>query len=91
MDFYDLANIQGLPPDAPSRVASNAIHAREAMAWSDADIVERTRCEVAEFAPAARSATVRHAVVQRTPCAIPCPLPGTETLRPGTRLPVDGL
>ena len=34
---------------------------------------------------------MRHAVVQRTPCAIPCPLPGTESLRPGTRLPVDGL
>jgi len=91
MDFYDLANIQGLAPDAPSRVASNAIHAHRAMSWSDAEIVERTRHEVAEFAPAARNAVVRHAVVRRTPCAIPCPLPGTETLRPGTRLPVEGL
>ena len=91
MDFYDLANIRGLPPEAPSLVASNAIHAKEAMGWSDAEIVERTRQEIAEFAPQARSATVRHAVVQRVPLAIPCPLPGTEALRPGTRLPIDGL
>jgi 15-cis-phytoene desaturase len=91
MDFYDRANIGGLPPEAGSLIASNAIHAHEAAALDDARIVERTRQEVIDFAPEAARATVRHAVVHRIPLAIPCPLPGTEALRPPNRTPIPGV
>lgn len=91
LDFYDLANIRPGPEDAPSLVASNAIHAHEAWQRSDDWIVERTLQEIAEFAPLARQARVRHARVHRTPMAVPCPLPGTEVLRPANATPLEGV
>src|SRR5207244_2815336 len=72
---------------APATIASNAIHPHDAWDWSDERIVDRTHAEIAEFAPAAATARVRHAVVHRIPMAIACPLPGTETLRPSQRTP----
>ena len=90
-DFYDLSNIRRPAGDAPSLVASNAIHAHAAWDWSDERIVEQTRRELAQFAPAARRAVLRHARVHRIPMAIHCPLPGTERLRPSNRTPVPGL
>jgi len=91
LDFYDLANIRGLPDDAPSLIACNAIHAHEATQWHDDAIVHRTLAEIAEFAPAAREARLRHVVVHRIPMAVPCPLPGTESLRPPNATPIEGL
>lgn len=82
LDFYDLANIRGAPPGAPSVIATNSIYAHDVCAMDDAEIVRRTVCEIAEFAPAAHQARVRHAVVHRIPMAIACPLPGTESARP---------
>jgi len=90
-DFYDLSNIRGVPADAPSLIASNAIHAHEAWAWTNERIVSQTRMEISEYAPAAREATLRHAVVHRVPMAIPCPLPGTEALRPDNATPLHGV
>lgn len=90
-DFYDLSNIRAQAPDAPSLIASNAIHAHRAWDWSDERIVKRTRREVAQFAPAASRATLRHAQVHRIPMAIHCPVPGSERLRPDNRTPVPGL
>lgn len=89
-DFYDLSNIRGRA-GAPSLIASNAIHAHDAWRWSDDRIVEQTWREIAEFAPAARQARLRHARVHRIPMAIHCPLPGTERLRPGNATAVPGL
>jgi uncharacterized protein with NAD-binding domain and iron-sulfur cluster len=90
-DFYDLANIRGAPADAPSLIASNAIHAHEAFGWTDDRIVSQTRKELADYAPAARDAVLRHAVVHRVPMAIPCPLPGSESLRPDNATPLHGV
>ena len=91
LDFYELANIRSADPSAPSLVASNAIHAHEAATWSDERIVEATWRELAEFAPAARGARLRHARVHRIPMAVPCPAPGTESLRPSAGTPWSGL
>lgn len=90
-DFYDLSNIRGHGGRAPSLVVSNAIHAHEAWHWSDEEIVERTRREIAEFAPGAERATVRHSRVHRIPMAIHAPLPGSESLRPPNSTAVRGL
>jgi uncharacterized protein with NAD-binding domain and iron-sulfur cluster len=90
-DFYDLSNIRPLPADAPSMVAANAIHAHEAQAMSDRQIIECTRAEIAEFAPQAAKASVVHARVHRVPMAIPCPAPGTETRRPPNQSAIPGL
>ena len=90
-DFYDLSNIRPLPADAPSMVAANAIHAHAAQAMSDRQIIERTRVEVAEFAPQASQATLVHARVHRIPMAIPYPAPRTETLRSPHRSAIPGL
>lgn len=90
-DFYDLSNIRRQAPGAPSLIASNAIHAHEAWDWSDERIVEQTRREVAQFAPVAARAALRHARVHRIPMAIACPVPGSERLRPENRTPVPGL
>lgn len=58
---------------------------------SDDAIVAATVRELAEVAPAADMAGVRHARVHRIPMAIPCPAVGTEAERPPTRTPVPGL
>jgi uncharacterized protein with NAD-binding domain and iron-sulfur cluster len=90
-DFYDLSNIRPQAAGAPSLIASNAIHAHEAWNWSDERIVKRTRREIAQFAPVARRAIVRHARVHRIPMAIHCPLPGSERLRPDNATPLPGM
>jgi hypothetical protein len=88
-DFHDLANIRGWPPEAPSLIASNAIHVHAAL--SDDEVIDRTRREIADFAPAAGQARVRHAAVHRVPMAIPCPLPGTESARARADTPFENL
>jgi uncharacterized protein with NAD-binding domain and iron-sulfur cluster len=90
-DFYDLSNIRSHPLEAPSVIASNAIYAHQAWDWSDERIIERTRHEVAQFAPAASGARLRHARVHWIPMAIHCPVPGSERLRPGNRTDLPGL
>jgi 15-cis-phytoene desaturase len=72
-------------------IACNAIGPNVRPDWSDEEIVARSLAELREFAPAARSARVLQARVHRIRAAIPQPNPGTETLRPATRTPVEGL
>ena len=88
-DFHDLANIRGWPPEAPSLIASNAIHVHAAL--SDDEVIQRTHREIADFAPLAGQARVRHAVVHRVPMAIPCPLPGAESARAAADTPFENL
>jgi 15-cis-phytoene desaturase len=91
-DFYDLSNIRGGgDPDAPSLIACNAIHAHRAWNASDDQIVRTCVAEIADYAPLAARARLRHAAVHRIPMAIPCAWPGTETARPPTETDIDGL
>ena len=90
-DFYDLSNIRKGSGDAPSLIASNAIHAVGAWDWNDDRVVAHTLREVSEFAPSAADAKLLHARVHRIPMAIPCPLPGFETDRPPWRTGMPGL
>jgi len=90
-DFYDLSNIRPGLKGGPAVIACNAIYTRQEMAWSDADIVEKTRREIVDFAPGAAQARVVHARVHRVPMAIPCPLPGSESLRPTNATGLSGL
>jgi squalene-associated FAD-dependent desaturase len=90
-DFYDLSNIRPGWADRPSVIASNIIHSHRAEGLDDAAIVQATVREIAEFAPAARTARVVHADLHRIPMAIACPKPGTEMKRPQARTPVPGL
>jgi uncharacterized protein with NAD-binding domain and iron-sulfur cluster len=80
-DFYDLSNIRRAWSGRPSVIASNIIYSERAHALSGAEIVAATQREIAEFIPAAAAARVVHAVVNRIPMAIACPLPGSETKR----------
>jgi len=90
-DFYDLSNIHTGWAQRPSVITSNIIYAERVAHMSDEDVVAATVREIAEFLPAARTAQVTHAVVNRIPMAIHCPFPGTEQRRPATRSPVPGL
>ena len=91
-DFYDLSNIRcAWHGRSESVIASNIIHSHRAEPLSDEQIVARTLQEIQEALPAAEHASVRHAVVNRIPMAIPCPKPGSENMRPPTRTPVGGL
>lgn len=90
-DFYDLSNIHTGWRDRPSVIASNIIWSHRTDSMDHDAIVAATRAELAEFLPAARTATLRHAVVHDIPMAIHAPLPGTEALRPPTRTPIPGL
>jgi phytoene dehydrogenase-like protein len=90
-DFYELARIRSREPGPPSLVACNAIGPNARFAWSDAQLVARTREELVQRAPAAAAARLLHARVHRIRAAIPQPRPGTESLRPGVRTPVKGL
>lgn len=90
-DFYDLSNIRPGWAARPSLVASNIIYSQRLPAMSDDAIVAATVRELAEFAPGADMAGVRHARVHRIPFAIPCPVVGTETKRPATHTSVPGL
>lgn len=84
-DFYDLSNIRRGWSERPSLIASNIIYSHRAHAMSDADIVAATQREIAEFIPEAKAARVVHAVLNRIPMAIACPLPGNESERPGVQ------
>jgi 15-cis-phytoene desaturase len=83
-DFYDLSNIRRGWAGRPSVIASNIIYAHRAKAMSDAEIVARTREEIGG------AGRVVHAVVNRIPMAIPCPLPGTESERPAPTASIAG-
>ncbi|MGQ0651209.1 MAG: hydroxysqualene dehydroxylase [Betaproteobacteria bacterium] len=84
-DFYDLSNIRPALAAGPSVIASNTIYSHRASGLADDAIVAATLREIAEFAPQAAQARVRHAVVNRVPMAIMCPLPGFERKRPDAR------
>jgi squalene-associated FAD-dependent desaturase len=91
-DFYDLSNIRrGWRDRDGSVIASNVIYSHRARQLSDDDIVSATVNEIQEAFPHARHASLRHAVVNRIPMAIPCPVPGSERRRPPTQTPIDGL
>lgn len=90
-DFYDYANILRDWGDRPSFITSNIIYAQRLPPMDDAEIIARTRAELAENLPAANAARLVHAVVNRVSMAIHCPRPGTERRRPATRTPIDGL
>jgi 15-cis-phytoene desaturase len=90
-DFYDLSNIRPALQGGPALIACNAIHTHDEMDWTDAEVIEKTRREIADFAPQAAQARVVHARVHRVPMAIPCPLPGSETLRPASATGLTGL
>jgi 15-cis-phytoene desaturase len=86
-DFYDLSNIRRGWSGRPSVIASNIIYAHRAKAMSDAEIIAATEREIGAFA---RPGRVVHAVVNRIPMAIPCPLPGTESERPAPSASIAG-
>jgi 15-cis-phytoene desaturase len=90
-DFYELANIRPGIHGAKSLIASNIIWSHRADGLSDDDIVRATVAELMEFEPRARVARVLHADVHHIPMAIPCPLVGTESLRPETRTEIPGV
>jgi uncharacterized protein with NAD-binding domain and iron-sulfur cluster len=90
-DFYDLSKIRHGWSDRPSVITSNIIYSHRAHHMRDEEIVRATMRELAEFAPYAADARVKHASVHRIPMAIPCPIVGTERARPRTRTPIDGL
>ncbi|MFC4309355.1 hydroxysqualene dehydroxylase HpnE [Steroidobacter flavus] len=91
-DFYDLSNIRcGWSDRHGSVIASNIIYSHRADSLSDEQIVATTVREIQQALPAAERASVRHAVVNRIPMAIPCPTPGSERNRPATRTPIEGL
>ena len=92
VDFYDLANIRRSWRDREgSVIASNIIYSHRVNDLSDDEIVAATTREIREAFPDAQRCTVRHAVVNRIPMAIPCPAPGTESKRPPTVTPIKGL
>ena len=84
-DFYDLSNIRPSLAGGPSVIASNIIYSHRARDLADDALVAAVVREIAEFAPQAAQARVRHAVVNRIPMAIVCPLPGFERKRPHPR------
>jgi 15-cis-phytoene desaturase len=81
-DFYDLSNIRRGWGKRPSVIASNIIYSHRAHAMTNEEIVAATQREIAAFVPEAAQARVVHAVVNRIPMVIPCPLPGSESARP---------
>ena len=85
-DFYDLSNIRDGWSERPSVIACNIIYSHRARRMSNEQIVAATQLEIAEFIPQAAAARIVHAVVNRIPMVIPCPLPGSESERPGARL-----
>jgi hypothetical protein len=86
-DFYDLSNIRRGWSDRPSVIASNIIYAHRAKDMSDGEIVAATQREIGAFAGEGR---LVHAVVNRIPMAIPCPLPGSEAARPAPTASLAG-
>lgn len=90
-DFYDLSNIHTGWQGRSSVIATNAIWSHRTKGMTNAEIVERTRDELAEYLPNVKSATIVHSVVNHIPMAIHCPYPGTESLRPRADTPIGGL
>ena len=90
-DFYDLSNIRPHWPERGSVIASNIVHSVGLENHSDEDISKRTLEEIATLAPGVRSARTLHRRVHRIPMAIPCPHPGTESIRPATATSIRGL
>lgn len=90
-DFYDLSNIREGWSARPSVIACNSVYSEEVGKLSDEEVTTALVRELAEFAPAAAQARVRHARVHRIPMAIPAPYPGSEQRRPSTVTPVRGL
>jgi len=90
-DFYDLANIRPGWSDRPSIIACNLIFSQRVTGLSDEEVLAATLREIAEFAPAATRAKLRHARVHRIPMAIACPHPGTEQRRPAARTAHPGV
>lgn len=90
-DFFDLTNIRRGWEGRPSVIAANIMYSRRAAGLSDREIVAATVRELAELAPEAPRARLRHARVHRIPMAIVCPYPGTERKRPPARTAVPGL
>ena len=89
-DFYDLSNIRRGWGERPSIVASNIIYSHRAHRMSNEDIVAATQREIAQFAPQAAYARVTHAVINRIPMVIPCPVPGSESARPAPSATLAG-
>ena len=85
-DFYDLSNIRRGWSQRPSLIACNIIYSHRARAMGNDEIVAATQREIARYLPQAAQARVVHAVVNRIPMVIPCPLPGSESLRPAARV-----
>jgi 15-cis-phytoene desaturase len=90
-DFYDLTQIRKGWSGRPTVSASNIIYSHRAAGMDDGEIVAATVRELAEFAPQAAQAKVRHARVHRIPMAIPCPTVGFERMRPGAGTQAGGL
>ena len=90
-DFYDLSNVRPQWQKRGSVIASNIVHSVGLEAHSDDDISKRTLEEIAEVAPEVRNARTMHRRIHRVPMAIPCPHPGTESIRPATATSVPGL
>lgn len=89
-DFYDLSNIQPHLAGKPSVIAANCMHSLKSQTLTDAEIIQRTQAEVAEYLPEAAQANISHARVHRVPMGIVRPSPGSENLRPDTTTPVSG-
>lgn len=90
-DFYDVSNIRPELASGGSVIACNSIGPQVRHDWTDEQVIARSLQEVADFAPQARDAVVRHARVHRVPMAIPQPRPGFERARPPNATAVDGL
>ncbi len=91
-DFYDLSNIRrGWQDRHGSVIASNVIYSHRAGDRSDEQIVTATVNEIRQAFPQVQRSSVRHAVVNRIPMAIPCPVPGSERKRPPTRTSIARL
>jgi len=89
-DFYELSNIRHGWGERASVIASNIIYSHRARGMTNNEIVATTKQEIAEFAPEARNARITHAVVNRIPMVIPCPVPGSETARPAPSISLAG-
>lgn len=90
-DFYDLSNINADWNRRASVIASNIINSHRAASLSDAQIVQTTLGEIADFLPQTKQARVLHAVINRIPLAVPAPRPGSEARRTSVHTPISGL
>lgn len=89
-DFYDLSNIRRAWAGRASLIACNSVYSRYTGKLSDRELIAGVIRELAEFAPEAARANIRHVSVHRIPMAIPAPYPGSEQLRPEVDTPMAG-